>query len=95
MKWYWHSFSLDGVNQGICIVFAETEDLALQRTIDLDIHPKHDSLEVYATDSISNIEAEGLDLNRLYGKEELVAMGYQTVDTFGISENTEPDAEKD
>ena len=78
MKWYWHSFSFNGKNQGCCIVAAETQELALQKTIDLNIHPAHDSIKVYSTDSISDIQEEDLELDRLYSKKELVELGYET-----------------
>ncbi len=71
MKWYWFSFSFGGVNQGCCNVEAENQEAALQKTIDLGIHPKHDDIECY-----EGIASE-LEPNRLFSKEEMTKMDYE------------------
>ena len=69
---YFHSFSYKGVNQGCCVVEADTEKSALQKTIDLGLHPKHDDIKVYFNmDAPEDCEFE---LNRMYSREEMMAM---------------------
>lgn len=71
MKWYWFSFSFDGKNQGCCNVQAESQEVALQKTIDLGIHPKHDDIEVYVGDK------NELEPDKLYSKEEMEKLNYK------------------
>lgn len=71
MKWYWFSFSFDGKNQGCCNVQAESKETAIQKTIDLGIHPKHDDIEVYEGN------APELEPDRLYSKEEMENLKYE------------------
>lgn len=69
-KLYWFSFSYKGKNQGCCIVEEEDGKKALQKTIDLNIHPKHDDIQAF------EIGEPELELNRLYTPEELTKLGY-------------------
>ena len=70
-KWYWFSFSYKGKNQGCCNVEAGDEESALQKTIDLDIHPKHDDIEGF------EIKAAELEPDRL------ISMVAENTRTFG------------
>lgn len=79
MRWYWHTFSFEGLNQGVCIVAAETKALALQKIIDLGIHPLHDNLVVFVADDLAVVQGEGMELDRLYSRRELLALGYISV----------------
>ncbi len=75
MRWYWFSFSYRGENQGCCNVEAESQEAALQKTIDLDINQKHDDIECY--------EGTGPELapNKLFSKEEMLKMDYENYKT--------------
>ncbi len=73
MKWWWFSFSFGGKNQGCCNVQAESQEAALQKTIDLGIHPKHDDLEIWEG---NNFE---LEPDRLYSSEEMKERGNERV----------------
>ncbi len=75
MKWFWFSFSFGGMNQGCCIVQAQSQEEALQKTIDLRIHPRHDDIQVWIGEHETQPE---LEINRLYSSKEMVALGYQT-----------------
>ncbi len=70
MKWYWFSFSYNGKNQGCCNVKAKNEKEALQKTIDLDIHPKHDDIEKFEMDK------QELKPDKLYSRKEMIEAGY-------------------
>ena len=72
-NWYWFSFSYKRVNQGCCNVQAKNREDALQKTIDLEIHPKHDDIEVV------ELEDAELDPDRLYTRHELLEMEYHPV----------------
>ncbi len=72
-KWYWLSFSHKGVNQGVCNVQAYNKRMALQRTIDLGIHPPHDDI------SILELLAAELEPDRLFSKQEMLDRKYDTV----------------
>jgi hypothetical protein len=78
LKCYFFSFSFEGENQGCCNVKAETPELALQKTIDLDIHPKHDpgpgifcaqmiELELPENTLMSSLEMKRLQFKKLRG----------------------------
>lgn len=71
---YFFSFSFEGVNQGCCNVKAETPELALQKTIDLDIHPKHDPGK--GVFCVQMIELE-LPEDQLIPKEEMLRLQYK------------------
>lgn len=73
MKWYWFSFSYKAENQGCCNVEANNPKEALQKTIDLNIHPKHDDIEVYELDEPQ------LEPNKLILREELSKSGFKNV----------------
>ena len=70
-NWYFLSFSFDGKNQGCCNVQADTKEAALQKTIDLDIHPKHDDIRCY------QIHKAELTPNKLYSPDELGELDYK------------------
>ncbi len=71
LNWYWFSFSFGGKNQGVCVVESETEKTALQKTIDLGIHPKHDDIKAYRM----NVQ-ELPKPNKLYTRKEMINLGY-------------------
>ncbi len=71
MKWYWFSFSFMGVNQGCCNVEAVSQEAALQKTIELNIHPRHDDIDCYEGSE------PDLEPNRLFSKEEMIKMNYE------------------
>lgn len=73
MKWYWFSFSHNGINQGCCNVQAKDKESALQKTIDLRIHPKHDNIETFELDTPE------LEPDRLFSKHEMIDRDYETV----------------
>jgi len=73
LKWYWFSFSFQGKNQGCCNVKAENKEEALQKTIDLGIRPKHDDIASF------EITCPELPPDRLFTKDELIAMDYEPV----------------
>lgn len=56
---------------------AEEEKSALQKTIALNIHPKHDDIAVF---EMAEVE---LELDRLYSKEELECKDYESVNISG------------
>ena len=76
MKWYWFSFSFDSVNQGCCNVQAESQEAALQKTIDLGIHPKHDDIEIGVGDKPE------LEPDRLYSPDEMEKRGNERVQYY-------------
>lgn len=69
-KWFWFSFSHKGKNQGCCNVEAANEKAALQKTIDLGIHPKHDDIETF------ELEDAELEPDRLITRQEMLDMNY-------------------
>jgi hypothetical protein len=73
MSWYWFSFSYKAENQGCCNVEADTPKEGLQKTIDLNIHPKHDSIECY------EIPLPELKPDTLISKEELMKEGFRNI----------------
>jgi hypothetical protein len=76
MKWYWFSFSFEGANQGCCNVQAVSQEAALQKTIDLGIHPRHDDIEVYVGEGDGTPE---LEPDRLYSPDEMEKRGNERV----------------
>ena len=72
IKYYWFSFSFNGKNQGCCNVEAKSEKEALQRIIDLNIHPRHDDIEIF------EIEKFELKLNKLYSTQEMISLDYKS-----------------
>ncbi len=70
-KWFWFSFSHNGVNQGCCNVKAANQKAALRKTIHLGIHPKHDDIETCELLG----EAE-LEPDRLFTRQEMLDMNY-------------------
>lgn len=73
-NYYWFSFSHEGGNAGVCIVQANDEDQALQKTIELDIHPAHDHIACF---QIEDLES-GMEINILYTPEDMVNMNYES-----------------
>jgi hypothetical protein len=80
-QWYWFSFSYKGKNQGCCMVQAHTVEEAMQKTIDLNIHPKHDNIAKFLlTDEEAVNEQSLMKPDRLYKPEELLKLGYQKIE---------------
>lgn len=76
--WWWFSFCYAGRNTGVCIVQSPTKEEALQKTIDLSIHPKHDDISCYELDQDAEDATElELEPDRLYSREEMQALQYQ------------------
>ena len=73
LKWYWFSFSFQGESQGVCNVEAANGKKALQKTIELGIHPKHDDI---VTCEIREAE---LPPDKLHTKNDMKALGYESV----------------
>lgn len=73
-RYYWFSFSYKGTNQGVCMVESHSKESALQKTIDLNIHPKHDSIKMFDAKAIP--ENKEIELDRLYSKQEMIALNY-------------------
>lgn len=71
LNYYWFSFSLKGKNQGCCNVEAKDEKIALQKTIDLKIHPKHDDIFCCLIEKIE------VPLDKLFPSEYLNSKGYE------------------
>lgn len=69
---YWFSFSYKGEHQGVCTVKANSPDEALQKTIDLKIHPAHDDIACFEVSKLDN----GIVYDKLYSKAEMIALGY-------------------
>ncbi len=69
-KWFWFSFSYKGKNQGCCNVQAKSRKAALQKTIDLQIHPKHDDIQAF------EMEKAELGPDRLFTKQEMLKLNY-------------------
>ncbi len=69
-KFYWYSFSLTGVNQGVILIEADNINDADSKLEELNIIPNFDNIECVVIDNAE------IELNRLYKKEELVAKGY-------------------
>lgn len=70
-KWWWFSFSFEGTNNGCCNVQAPTQEEALQKTIDLNIHPPHDNIWSCEMD-----DGPELDENKLYSNAEMNKLEY-------------------
>ena len=75
MKYYWFSFSYKGKNNGVCVVEATSSEEAIQKTIDLNIHPPHDDIFSCV---ISELES-GMTVDRLYSQEEMFNIGYHSI----------------
>lgn len=58
LQWFWLSFSLSGVNQGVCVVEANDELTALQKADELDLIPEYDDIECFALGDKSEIPPE-------------------------------------
>ena len=71
-KWFWFSFSHNGINQGCCNVQAKSRKVALQKTIDLQIHPVHDDIEIFELN-----DAE-LEPDRLFTRQEMLDKDYES-----------------
>lgn len=79
-QWYWFSFSYKKKNQGCCMVQAHTVEEALQKIIDLNIHPKHDDIAKFVfTDEEAAQEQKHMKPDRLYSPEELTKLGYKRI----------------
>jgi hypothetical protein len=70
--WWWLSFCQFGKNTGVCNVQAPTKEEALQKTIELKIHPRHDDIACY------KIDKNELEPDKLYTPEEMRALKYQS-----------------
>lgn len=68
---YFFSFSFKGKNQGCCNVMAECQHKALQKTIALDIHPKHDDI------FCCGIKEPDLPLDTLVAPEDLMVAKFK------------------
>jgi hypothetical protein len=66
MNYYFFSFSFQGANNGCCIVQSDTVENALQKTVDLKIHPPHDNIARFEL-----FDNDNMELNRLYSPEEM------------------------
>ena len=77
MNYYWFSFSYQGMNNGVCAVQASEEKEAVQKTIDLGIHPSHDDMLIFELTE-DEWKQEGIELNRLYSKEEMNILDYKS-----------------
>ena len=73
MSWYWFSFSFEGKNQGCCNVEANSEEEGLQKTIDLNIHPKHDDIMVF------EIPSPELEVDKLISPKEVANQGFEEI----------------
>jgi len=77
---FWFSFSLDGLNQGVCIVKDKHKEPGTEKAAHaafatagtLGLIPKHDNVQGYSVDGLEN----GLKANRLYSKKEMDDLNY-------------------
>lgn len=86
MKYYWISFAAPGKgNLGCCIVQAESEKAAHEKTITLGINPGGEVLivQINSEHPSGKREIEKWGLNRLISKAELLGDGYQSVGEHG------------
>ena len=75
MNWYWISYSLDGVNQGVINVESDSRIKALSKVRDkLGLEPKHDNVETCIL-----IEGNELSPNVLISREEMINKNYQSI----------------
>jgi len=74
MKKYWCSFSSKAKNMGVCIVEADSKQNALDKTINLGIHPENDDVMCIELDNLNT--EPGLELNILYSNEDMIRLGY-------------------
>lgn len=71
--YYYMSFAGEEGNRGVCIVAAASDFLAIQKTHLLGINPGGEILFIEAGEEI--LEKTGMEENRLYQRDELVALG--------------------
>jgi hypothetical protein len=79
MNIYWFSFSLANVNQGVCLIQADTPQEALAKCDNLKLTPEYD--DIYCTESNDMSREAPLQFNRLYSPEEMIEFGYSLIDT--------------
>lgn len=72
MKWYWLSFSLGGVNQGVCNVQAGSSTEALAKAEKLGLVPKYDDIEPFEID-----EAE-LPADIFFSRQQMIDKDYES-----------------
>ncbi len=73
LKWYWLSFSNNGTNQGCCNVQAESEETALQKTINLKICPKYNDILYFV------LTEPELEADTLYSPQDLTDLGHTRI----------------
>jgi hypothetical protein len=78
MKIYWFSFSYQGRNNGVCIVQADCKHSALDKTINLGLHPAHDDILCLELDELGEKDSH-MEFNRLYSKADMEEFGYNAV----------------
>ncbi len=78
MDYFFMSFRDDEKNKnlGVCVVYEFDLPSALSKAWTLGINPGGEVLSVKMSESM--FFEEGLELNRLYTKAELMALGYET-----------------
>lgn len=79
MKYYFLSFRDPDINRnlGVCIVQAPTLRAAIVKAYKKDINPGGEVASFELTES--EFIEEGLELDRLYSREEMKEMGYKSL----------------
>ena len=72
MKWYWLSFSLGGINQGVCNVQAKSSTEALAKAERLGIVPKYDDIDPIPLDE------EELPADILFTRQQMINKDYES-----------------
>jgi hypothetical protein len=71
-KYIWLSFSLDGVNQGVCNVQADNISDAFYKACELKIVPKHDDFEAF------ELEEAELPVDILFTRQQMIDKDYES-----------------
>lgn len=79
MKTYWFSFSLNGDNNGVCIIEAESEAEGIAKLVKSNLIPNYDDVLGFEISDLS--EEAALEYNRLYSCQEMIDLGYSTTTT--------------
>lgn len=74
LQWLWLSFSLGGINQGVCVVEADSEFTALAKADELDLIPEYDDVECIELGDESELPPE-----ILFTRQQMIDKEYESV----------------
>jgi hypothetical protein len=80
--YFWFSFSLDGLNQGVCLIEDKHKEpgterachMAFQTATEKGLVPKHDHVQSFEVCGLEN----DLEANKLYSKADMDSRNYKS-----------------